>query len=283
MSDVAAALRWLEGSPFAAALGVLPEKVAETEVRLRLPYRDGNTNPGRVLHGGVAASLISLSGQALARAALGAGSGPWHTAGVQVAYLAAAIGEEVIAHARLLRKGRELCFVEVSVDAEDGKPVARGLSTLRGRFGADDAVLCRTWPDDGRRAPGVMGPHVARTPFMGRLGIAIEHMQDGLSRVALPFREENSDEAGGVDEGAVLALLDTTGAMAAWAETGPGRFKASTPALQAQIVAPPPGADLVGRGRVAQRDRELFLCDVEVSARDLVIARGTVIYRILTE
>ena len=28
--------------------------------------------------------------------------------------------------------------------------------------------------------------------------------------------------------------------MASWAETGPGRFKASTPAIQGQILAPPP-------------------------------------------
>ena len=283
MSDVAAAIRWIEGSSFAAALGVAAEEVTESAVRLRLPYREGNTNPGRVLHGGVAASLVSIASQALARAALGSASGPWHTAGVQVAYLAAAIGEEVTATARLLRRGRELCFVEVAVEAEDGKPVARGLATIRGRFGAPDADLCRPWADGGGREPGPMGAHVGRTPFMGRLGISVEHMQGGRSRVALPWRDANADEAGGVHEGAVLALLDTTGAMAAWAETGPGRFKASTPSLQAQIVAPPPRADLVGLGRVVQRDRELFLCDVEVAAGDGVVARGTVIYRIVTE
>jgi len=71
--------------------------------------------------------------------------------------------------------------------------------------------------------------------------------------------------------------------MAAWALTGPGPYKASTPSLQAQILAPPPRGDLVGYGQVVHRDRELFLCDVEIgSAADRrLVARGTVVYRIV--
>ena len=85
-------------------------------------------------------------------------------------------------------------------------------------------------------------------------------------------------------EGAVLALLDTTGAMASWAETGPGRYKASTPSIQAQVLAPPPAGDLVAYGRVRQRDQEFFWSDVEVAgaAEGRLLARGTVFYRILT-
>jgi acyl-coenzyme A thioesterase PaaI-like protein len=72
--------------------------------------------------------------------------------------------------------------------------------------------------------------------------------------------------------------------MAAWAETGPGHFQASTPALQAQLLAPPPGEDLVAFGRVVHRDGEIFWSDVEVAvAADLrLVARGTVLYRIVT-
>jgi acyl-coenzyme A thioesterase PaaI-like protein len=99
----------------------------------------------------------------------------------------------------------------------------------------------------------------------------------------MPARAANADAAGGVHEGALLALLDTTGAMAAWAETGPGRFKASTPALQAQILAPAPDVDLVAYGRMRQRDGELLWSDAEIaSAADgRVFARGTVVYRIV--
>lgn len=275
--------QWISGSPYAQALGVQPIDVSADRVHLRLPYRDENSNPGRALHGGVAASLLAMSGGALARAALGEEAAPFHTAAIQVSYLAAAIGEEVIAEASLLRRGKELIFADVRVDGVDGKPVARGGVTVRGRFGAPASAPPAVLGEDAPGDPGPMGRHVGRTPFMGRLGISVEHMRAGQSRILLPFHEPNADAAGGVHEGAVLALLDTTGAMAAWALTGPGPYKASTPTLQAQILAPPPPADLVGYGQVVHRDRELFWCDVEVgSAADRhLVARGTVVYRIV--
>jgi uncharacterized protein (TIGR00369 family) len=129
-----------------------------------------------------------------------------------------------------------------------------------------------------------MGPHIGKTPFIGGRGIVVQHMTGARSRLVMPWRDANADAAGGVHEGAVLALLDTTGAMASWAETGPGRYKASTPAIQAQILAPPPREDLVGYGRVVQRDGELFWSDVEVACASdqRLVARGTVIYRIVT-
>jgi uncharacterized protein (TIGR00369 family) len=278
-----AVARWLAGSPYAQSLGVVCESASEERVRLHLPYRDENSNPGRALHGGVAASLVVLGAGALARGALGADSAPWHTAAVQISYLSAAIGEDVVADARLLRKGKELVFADVSVEAMDGRGVARGGVTVRGRFGAPESAPPAVIGEDAPGDPGPMGAHIGRTPFMGRLGIHVEHMRGGQSRILLPFTERNAGAGGGVDEGAVLALLDTTGAMAAWALTGPGRYKASTPALQAQILAPPPAGDLVGYGSVVHRDGELFLCDVEVgsAATRGVVARGTVVYRIV--
>jgi uncharacterized protein (TIGR00369 family) len=275
---------WLEKSPYTATLGVAVESLSAESATLRLPFRDENSNPGRALHGGCAASLAVAGAQAVARTALGPESGPWHTFGLHVSYLAAAIGEDVRAVARLLRRGKELCFVEVDVATADGKPVAHASAGVRGRFGAAAPSLARAGGDDGAADPGRMGPHIGKTPFIGGRGIAVEHMAGGRSRLVMPWRDANADAASGVHEGAVLALLDTTGAMASWAETGPGRYKASTPAIQAQILAPPPRADLVGYGRVVQRDGELFWSDVEVACASdrRLLARGTVIYRIVT-
>ncbi len=275
--------RWIEESPYGAALGVRVDALQEGSVRLLLPYRDANSNPGKALHGGVAASLVVLGGQAVARTALGADTGPWHTSFVEIVYLAAAVGEPVEASATLLRTGKELCFVEVEVRSGAGKPVARGLVTVRGRLGAAPADRPAARGDAGGADPGPLGPHIERVPFVQGLGLRIEHMAGGHSRIRMPWSEHNSDAAGGVHEGALLALLDTTGAMAAWAETGPGPFKASTPGLQAQILAPPPRGDLVGYGRLVFRDRELFLADVEIAeaARGRLLARGTVNYRIV--
>jgi uncharacterized protein (TIGR00369 family) len=274
---------WIEKSAYARALGVELGEATQERVALELPYRDGNTNPGGVLHGGVAASLVALAGQAVARGTLGPDAAPFHAHAVQVTYLAAAKRQAVRAEARRLREGKELCFVEVAIRAEDGRAIAQGLVSVRGRGGAPAPALPLAIGDDGSADPGPMGPHIDRIPFMARLGISVEHMTGGRSRIVLPWRGENGDADGGTHEGAVLALLDTTGAMAAWAVTGPGPFKASTPALQAQVLAPPPGEDLLAFGRCIHRDGEAFWSDVEVACRAsrLVCARGTVLYRIV--
>ena len=53
--------------------------------------------------------------------------------------------------------------------------------------------------------------------------------------------------------------------MASWAVTGFGPYKAGTPSMQAQILAPPPKDDLVAYGRNVQRDGAIFFSDAEVA------------------
>lgn len=276
--------RWVEESPYGRALGIRLDEQSDTTVRLVLPYKDDNSNPGQALHGGCAASLGVVGGQALARAALGADSGPWHTAQMQVSYLSAAIGQDVVAEAELLRRGKALCFVQVSIRTTEGKPIARTVSTVRGRFGAEPSDLATSAGDHGDSDPGQMGPHIGLVPFIGNRGIQVEHMTGGTSRLIMPWREENGELDAGVHEGAVIALLDTTGAMASWAESGPGRYKASTASMQLQTVGPTPRGDLVAYGRCVQRDHEMFWSDVEVAsvADGSITTRGTVLYRIVT-
>lgn len=97
------------------------------------------------------------------------------------------------------------------------------------------------------------------------------------------FQETNAEASGAVHEGAVLALVDTTGAMASWATSGPGPYKASTASMQFESFAPAPAGDLVAYGRCVQRDGVIYWSDVEVAspADGHRIARGTVLYRIV--
>jgi uncharacterized protein (TIGR00369 family) len=275
----------LVGSPYAAALGVEVAAVDGDRATLRLPFREENANPGGALHGGVAASLGVIGAHAVTRAALGEESGPWHTPALHLSYLAAAIREPVAAEARLLRRGKELCYVDVEVATGEGKPIARAAVVTRARLGKPVAELPRSAGDDGATHPGPIGERVGTLGFIGGRGIRVELMREGRSRLRMPWRAANGAGAGaGTHEGAALALLDTAGAMAAWSVVGPGPFKASTPAIQAQVLAPPPAADLVAFGRVAERDEEMFWIDVEVAdASSLrVCARGVVLYRIVT-
>jgi uncharacterized protein (TIGR00369 family) len=275
--------RWIEHSPYAAALGVRAVEITDDVIRLHLPFAHENSNGDTALHGGVAASLADIGALALARSALGDGPARCHTAALHVAYLGAALGESIDAEARRLRRGRELVFVDVAVASASGKPVARALATVRGGVAGEATPPPESPADDGTSDPGPMGPYLQHVPFHAKLGLVAEHLARGRSRIVMPWRDANADEAGGVHEGAVLALLDTTGAMAAWAATGPGRFKASTPGLQARFFAPPDRTDLVGFGRVLLHDRETLFVEVDVARREdsRLVARGTVHYRIV--
>ena len=208
-----------------------------------------------------------------------------HSASIQVTYLASANGESIIADTKMLRRGKEICFLEVNVHTESGKPVSRGLCTVRGRFGDTGSEPVIFAGDHGESDPGAMGPALAgRVPFIGRLGLNVQHMAGGTSRINMPFIDINADAHGGVHEGAILAHLDTTGAMAAWAETGPGKFKASTVGVYAQMVDWVEGKELIAYGRVEQRDREIFWTQVDVATASTsrTVARGQVLYRIVT-
>ena len=282
MSDVT---RWVEASGFSRQLGVSIRSMSDEAAEIHLPFRDGNSNPGGALHGGVYASLSIISAHAVARSALGSEIGPFHTVGFQINYLSAAINEGVTASARLLRRGKELAFVEVTCRSDAGKEVSHASVMVRGRGGADAVEAPdRLFTVSGNQ-PGEMGPAVAAgVPFIHERGILIEHMDGGESRLIMPWTEAHGDWDGNTHEGAVLALLDTAGAMAGWAVTGPGPYKASTPAMQAQLLAAAPQEDLVAYARVRYSDNEIHYSDVEVSTvgEEKVCARGTIIYRIVT-
>src|SRR5204863_365649 len=109
------------------------------------PYKDENSNPGRALHGGVPASTIDIAG--VLAAATGFAGRPTFDAGtldLSVDYLAAAIGEDIVAEAEVLRRGKEIVYAEVDVRNDEiflnqvtvsergsGRVVATGTVTYR--------------------------------------------------------------------------------------------------------------------------------------------------------
>ena len=63
--------RWIEESPYTAALGVRVRELGRDRVVLALPFAESNSNPGTALHGGCAASLTAVGSQAVTRLVLG--------------------------------------------------------------------------------------------------------------------------------------------------------------------------------------------------------------------
>jgi uncharacterized protein (TIGR00369 family) len=129
MSALAAAT---DATPYHASLGMRVDALDVDRVRLRIPYTDDNSNPGRALHGGVYASAIDAAGVLAAWSGVDdAAALERRTLDLSVCYLAAAIGEDIVADARVLRRGKELAYVAVDVGTDAGKPVATGLVTHR--------------------------------------------------------------------------------------------------------------------------------------------------------
>ena len=120
------------GSPLATLLGVAVEAVEADRVRLRLPYRTEVTTIGDTVHGGAIAALVDVaataavwSGADLAQSARGT------TIGFSLSFLAAGRGQDLVATAEVIQRGRSVCVCEVRVGAVDGKAVARALVTYK--------------------------------------------------------------------------------------------------------------------------------------------------------
>src|SRR5437867_12713281 len=115
-----------ENVPYNRRLGLRVEAGSADGVRIRVPYKDENSNPGRALHGGVPASAIDIAGTLAAWAGLedrpGLRSG---TLDLSVDSIAAAVGEDIVAEARVLRRGKELVYAEVDVANDAGKRIAK--------------------------------------------------------------------------------------------------------------------------------------------------------------
>ncbi len=297
-ADLTALGMRFEGMPYVQALGMRVERVAVDSVRVRMPYKDENANPGRALHGGVAASTIGIAG------ALAAWSGlrPSPTLetsilDLSVNYLAAAIGEDIVADGTILRRGKEIAYAEVDVRNDGGKAIAKGLVTYRGldsalhpqaaarqREVAPDAVVPAPPAGSGEGDVPKLARAIVSVPFMSRLGLAITYMRDGRARITMPYDAAHSDGGGALHEGAVAALIDTTGAMASWSVTGIDfRYKASTVGIHVNYHAAAAGEDVVAVAQTLRRNNEIFLNEVAVhgAASARLLATGAVTYRIV--
>ncbi|MFQ5667138.1 MAG: PaaI family thioesterase [Candidatus Binatia bacterium] len=292
ISDQFAALgASFEAAPYNASLGVRVESLEPGRARLRVPYKDENSNPGRALHGGVAASAINIGG-ALA-AWTGLNTRPELETGtldLSVNYLAAAIGEDIIATAEVLRRGKEIVYSDVDVRNQADKRIAKGLVTYRAfDYGSQPAARQRqraVMPDIPATTRALIQGARAfvSVPFIARLGIVVEHAQDGQAVLGMPFKHENADAGDAVHEGALAALVDTSGALASWSITGLNfAYKASTVGIHVNYLARAWREEVVAHARTLRRNNEIFLNTVTVSGRRSghVIAAGSVTYRIV--
>ena len=119
-------------SPYGRLLDAELLELQEDEVRVQLPFREELTTLGDTVHGGAIAALVDIAATACFWASphIPAGS-RGSTIGFNVNFLSAGRGLDLVAHARVRRRGREVSTAEVSVRDPDGREVAVALVTYK--------------------------------------------------------------------------------------------------------------------------------------------------------
>ena len=101
--------------------------------RLAMRYQDENSTAAKALHGGAISSLLDTTG-AMAAWTTSEIATPRYfgsTVGINVNYLSGAIGEDVFAEGRVLKRGREIIYSDVRVTNAAGKLLAQGAVVYR--------------------------------------------------------------------------------------------------------------------------------------------------------
>ncbi|MGH0033249.1 MAG: PaaI family thioesterase [Myxococcota bacterium] len=119
-------------SPYGRLLGLESAGVEVDRVQVRLPFRPEVTTIGEMVHGGAIASLVdtaaTAAGWATPKATLGARG---TTVGFSLNYLAASLASDLLADARVVKRGGSLTVVEVRVTDAAGQETARALVTYK--------------------------------------------------------------------------------------------------------------------------------------------------------
>jgi uncharacterized protein (TIGR00369 family) len=280
------ARRRFERSPYARLLGVRIEALEHERAVVRLPHDLEHDNGNGSLNGGATASLINMAG------ALAAWTGIDLEAADRLAcvdlniqYLSAAFGDDVLAKARVLRRGRDLFFLDVHVSTDDGRPICQGMMIYRSPAYGDhpprlfDGFTPRTPPESHMEWPE---PGMLRG-FGEKLDMSPGDIAPGYASLHLGDPESNTDGHGHLHEGAVASLVDFVGTVTAWSLVKDWRnVRGATVGIQVAFARQATGP-VVAHGFLEHRSEEAFLSTVAVTdgANGELICAGQVSYRLL--
>ena len=119
-------------TPLGRLLGMEVESIERDRVRLRLPFRAEVTTGGGIVHGGAISAVADAAATGAAWSGADLSANPRGTTiALTINFLAAARGEDVVADARVIRRGRTITVCEVAVEGAEGKRVASALVTYK--------------------------------------------------------------------------------------------------------------------------------------------------------
>jgi uncharacterized protein (TIGR00369 family) len=271
---------------FAEWLGVTVSEVAHDRAVLVLPRRPEHLNAIGVLNGGASASLVTMAGTLAAWTGVDLDADPQLSCvDLSVQYLGPAGEEDVVAEAQVLRRGRNLVFLDVALRSQHGKPICHGLLTYQTSdyAGQTPRVLAQHAP---LPAPTPLIPPAAHRLFRGyvqKLGMTPLHQSPGRVRLHMPCTAMHVDERGQLHAGAVASIVDIAAVAASWSLV-PRREGARGSTIGMQVSYPSgTAAAVVADAHVQQRSEELLFSTVHVTtaASGQLVAMGQVSYRLV--
>src|SRR5262245_31361169 len=205
--------------PFARWLGATIQELALDRAVLMLPHRSEHLNAGGVLSGGASASLVSMAGTVAAWTGADLDAGPrLGCVDLSVQYLGRAVGEDIAAEATVLRRGRDVIVLDISLRSATRTRICHGLLSYQAaaldghppRLRAEHALLS---PPAPLTAPG------AQRLFRGyvqHLGITPVHQTPGRVRLHMPCTPVHMDEQERLHTGALASIVDIAAVAASW-------------------------------------------------------------------
>ena len=122
----------IAGSPLSVLLGLERDVIEADRVRVRLPFRTEVTTVGDIVHGGAISALIDTAATGAAWSAADLSANPRGTTiALTINFLAAARGQDLVADARVIQRGRTITVCEVVVEGANGQRVASALVTYK--------------------------------------------------------------------------------------------------------------------------------------------------------
>jgi uncharacterized protein (TIGR00369 family) len=272
--------------PFATRLGVTVDDLTEDRAVLVLPYQQEHMNAGGVLNGGASASLVTMTGALAAWAGVDLGTKTdVRCVDLAVQYLDAGRDEDVVSDARVLRRGRDVVFLDVVARSRAGVPICHGLVTYQTADHGGHAPRLRADPILLPPPSPLLAPvrHRLFQGYVSKLEITPVHEGPGRARVRMPSTPAHLDETGQIHAGALASLVDIAAVAASWALVGrrPGT-RGST--IGMQVSFPNTTAEaVIADAHVQQRAESLLFSTVHVTAATSgqLVALGQVSYRLL--
>ncbi len=128
----------------------------------------------------------------------------------------------------------------------------------------------------------VMAQFIPQSPFVAKLGVVIDKLDDDEVRLRLPWDPTNTTVGDMVHGGAIATLADLTVMAAAWCGAQvPDNMRGVTVSVALDYMAPARATELIGVGRVLRRGRSLVNCEAEIlDPAGTLVAKALATYKV---